>query len=172
MFTLHPCCLCRLWVAYSDGDTEELPLAELMPLLQPPGPGDKEPGTQLEAEYQRSKAGSLEEVRSGAAESLSGAVSEGHTGMVACASGLASSAKGPQVHPAGAWGCAAGLGSSAGIDQACIVPKTWRRSGSTARPAPSAQTPRSALALRCLLLLHLRGTSAQNLMCPGRPCCS
>ena len=63
LFTLHPCCLCRLWVAYSDGDTEEMPLAELMPLLQPAGPGDKKPGSQLEAEYQRSKAGSPEEVR-------------------------------------------------------------------------------------------------------------
>ncbi len=61
--SLHPCCLCRLWVAYSDGDTEEMPLAELVLLLQPAGPGDKKPGPQLEAEYQRSKAGSLEEVR-------------------------------------------------------------------------------------------------------------
>ena len=63
LFTLHPCCLCRLWVAYSDGDTEELPLAELVPLLQPAGPGDKQRGPQLEAEHQRSKAGSLDEVR-------------------------------------------------------------------------------------------------------------
>ena len=54
---VHLCRLCRLWVAYSDGDTEEMPLAELMPLLQPPGPRDKKPGAQLEAEYQLSKAG-------------------------------------------------------------------------------------------------------------------
>ena len=40
-----------------------MPLAELVPLLQPAGPGDREPGSQLEAEYQRSKAGPPEEVR-------------------------------------------------------------------------------------------------------------
>ena len=63
LFSLHPCCLCRLWVAYSDGDTEEMPLAELVPLLLPQGPGDKKPGAQLEAEYQRSKADAVQEVR-------------------------------------------------------------------------------------------------------------
>ena len=57
MFILSLAAWCRLWIAYLDRDEEELPLAELVPLLQPAGPADKESGAQLEAEYRCSKTG-------------------------------------------------------------------------------------------------------------------